>query len=169
MNPMSWYRLSFKESFWRFDAVESDGSATICSVKSKELFSSGLKEIFPKDPELVEILSKMEEKNEIHKLNLTADSDMLGIGVSRCEFLFPKEVFIPSSHKLSSGIKEATLDNRVVTIHNKVYITCGHLKIGISQLTADMKKIMYINSPKSFIGCMDGNPFGIPSKSTKGT
>ncbi|UZP80989.1 matrix protein [Alphacytorhabdovirus ribes] len=161
LNTLSWYRLSFKDSYWRFDSTDITNDSTICSLKSKELFSSGLKNLFPNETSLVEILSQMEEKDEIMKMNLIADSDLLGHGIMRCEFIFPKEVYIPSRHDLSTGMKEAALDNRVVTLHGMTYISSGNLKIGISKLTPEMKTIVLNSNPKAFIGCMDINPFGL--------
>lgn len=161
LSSLGWYRLSFKDSYWRFDAVDKTGFSEMCAVKSQELFSSGLRSMFPNDDGLVEILSQMEMKGEIVKMSLIADSDLLGQGVCRCEFMFPKEVFIPTIHNLSVGTKEAEMENRVVKIHDKVFISSGKFTLGIAKLTPENKANVQKMNPKAFIGCMDLNPFGL--------
>nr|DBA37204.1 TPA_asm: M [Tolmeia alphacytorhabdovirus 1] len=167
INSLSWYRLSFKDSFWRFDSVDGGCDSGICPTKSKELFGSGLKELFPKEALLIDILTQMESKHEIMKMDVIADSDFLGPEILRCEFLFPKEVYIPTRHLLTVGTKEATPDNRVVSIHGKTYISSGHMNIGVAKLTLEMKKLLQTTNPKAFIGCMDSNPFGLTGPTSK--
>ncbi|DBA37039.1 TPA_asm: M [Hedera alphacytorhabdovirus 1] len=165
LNNLRWYRLSFKNTYWRFDSVDKTKCSELCSAKSKELFSSGLKSMFPNELGFVEILSQMEAKGEILKMNLLADSDILGQGISRCEFIFPKEVYIPTTHKLTTGIKEAEMDNRIVKLHDAIFVSSGHITVGVAMLTSEMKINLQKVDPKAFIGCMDQNPFGLPTSS----
>ncbi|DBA37032.1 TPA_asm: M [Geum alphacytorhabdovirus 1] len=161
LTNLKWYRLSFKNTYWRFDSVDKNKCSEMCSLKSKELFSSGLKSMFPSETGLVEILSQMELKGEILKMNLLADSDILGQGISRCEFIFPKEVYIPTCHTLTTGMKEAEMDNRIVKLHDAVFISSGRITVGIAMLNSEMKCQLQKVDPKAFIGCMDINPFGL--------
>lgn len=161
---LNWYRITFNDTVWRFDTARGPKDGDTCPLVASELFSSGLSEVFKSVTSFSEILRNMESRGYITNITLRADSDILGPGALRCEFLFPSEVFIPTSHTLKMGRSSLILDPRLVVLKECKYISSGKLDIGISSIEATSVSVLRRVKGPAFIGCMDDNPFGVLTK-----
>ncbi|DBA36958.1 TPA_asm: M [Baccharis alphacytorhabdovirus 1] len=153
-NPL-WYRLTFHDSKMEYDSEIPDKETREHKHTCSDLFLSGLKMLFSGEEGLQDVMTNMEKKNIITHIMMLTDSSILGLDIIRCSYVFPSEVYIPSSHILPIGTREETIRDKLVEHDGKMFVANINLRIGIAEMDPkDVPCVMKFN-PRKFIGIMD--------------
>ncbi|DBA36988.1 TPA_asm: M [Conopholis alphacytorhabdovirus 1] len=157
MSEFKWYRISFHDTAMSFDSIPLSENKTLPDVMCEELYKAALNLLLPTKKDLVDILITMKTKQVIQSMMLLSDSPILGLGISRCSFLFPHDVYIPSKYDLELGSIAGTLSDKMLSHNNCTFVVNVTIKLGVSRLSSEEVPTVQKFNPKKFIGLMDGS------------
>nr|DBA37135.1 TPA_asm: M [Pogostemom alphacytorhabdovirus 1_Sol] len=156
MNSLTWYRICFHNTMVQFDLPSKEGrSEHQGRLDCDALLLSAIENNLEDQPGLIDIIVNMFDKGVIKGIEMIANSAYFGPGILRCSYIFPSEIYIPTSHNLKSGLIQKTRTDGMVSYKGDMYMASVSFEIGISNISPeDIETLRSYKSPK-FIGLMD--------------
>nr|DBA37123.1 TPA_asm: M [Pogostemom alphacytorhabdovirus 1_Pog] len=156
MNSLTWYRICFHNTTVQFDLPSKDGKNEHRErLDCDALLMSAVENNLKDQPGLIDIIINMLDRGVIKGIEMIANSAYFGPGILRCSYIFPSEIYIPTSHNLKSGLIQKTKTDGMVSYKGYMYMASISFEIGISNIRPeDIETLRSYKSPK-FIGLMD--------------